>query len=81
MHTVSIARSIVETVKVYAEREGIKKVTKIGLAIGGYSCIEPSSISFCFDIVKKDTIVKDAVLDIKRAAGGDDIKVVYIEGE
>ncbi len=81
MHEISIAQGILDTVKEEAKKQGVKKVTKIGLEMGRFSTIEPSSLSFCFDMVKKDSLAEDAVLDIKKALSDNDMKVTYMEGE
>ncbi len=88
MHEVSLVQGVLDIVKEQAESNGLKKVKKIGIKIGGSSHIEPSSLSFCFDIVKKGTMADDAVLDIEKEPVrglceecGDDLKVVYLEGE
>ncbi len=67
MHELSVAQSILDIIKVHADRKGIEKVSRIGLKIGEFSCIEPSSLTFCFDVIKKDTLVAvDAVLDMEK---------------
>lgn len=83
MHEVSLVQGILDIVKEQTERSGLKKVKKIGIKIGGGSHLEPSSLSFCFDMVKKGTLADDAILDIEKesAPAIDDLMVTYIEGE
>ena len=66
MHELAIARSIVRIVEDHARREGIERVKKVCIRIGGFSCIEPSSLTFCFDIVKKGTVADRAFLEIDK---------------
>ncbi len=66
MHELSIAQSILDIVTRHAEREGVERVTRVGIRIGGLSCIEPSSLTFCFDIIKKGSPASSALLDIEK---------------
>ncbi|MBI5287100.1 MAG: hydrogenase maturation nickel metallochaperone HypA [Deltaproteobacteria bacterium] len=81
MHEISLAQGILDIVKKEAERNGLKRVSRIGIRIGDSSHMEPSSFSFCFDMIKKGTLAEDAVLDIEKGSTTDDLQVVYMEGD
>lgn len=66
MHELAIARSIIHIVEDHARREGVERVKKVCVRIGGFSCVEPSSLTFCFDIIKKDTVASNAFLEIDK---------------
>lgn len=65
MHELSITENVMNIVKETVEKEGAKRVFKVKLKVGEFSSIAPDSVSFYFDILKKDTILKDAVLEIE----------------
>lgn len=64
MHELALSRSIVELVTESAARENMRKVTRIVVEIGAGAAVEPSSLSFCFDIAARQTVAEGAVLVI-----------------
>lgn len=64
MHEVSIALSLLEIVEDKCRREGCQSVESVRVRIGKASGILPDSLAFAFEIVKKDTIARDAKLII-----------------
>ncbi len=66
MHELAIARSILRIVEDHARREGVARVKKVSVRIGGFSCVEPSSLTFCFDALKKGTVASAAFLEVDK---------------
>jgi len=66
MHEMSIAQSIVEIAKEYAERENAKMVTELDLAIGTLAGIEFESLEFALETCKNNTILQDAKININK---------------
>ena len=66
MHELSISRNIVEIATEHAQGQAI---ARIRLAVGELSCVMPEALHFCFDAVRRDTVLANAQLDIERVAG------------
>lgn len=49
-----------------AEKAKARKVVKVSLKIGDLAGIFPDSLSFCFDLLAKDTIAEGAALIIEK---------------
>jgi len=49
-----------------AKKAKARKVVKVSLKIGDLAGIFPDSLSFCFDLLAKDTIVEGALLTIEK---------------
>ena len=64
MHELSIAQSLLEIVNQEVAKHAISKVTTVKLKVGKLSAIEPTSLTFCFEILTKETIVEGAELVI-----------------
>jgi hydrogenase nickel incorporation protein HypA/HybF len=69
MHELSIAQSIVSTVENSFPEGFSKKVIAVHLSIGTLSGIEIDALTFSFDIIKKETFLKTAELDIDHIKG------------
>ncbi|KMT22239.1 hydrogenase maturation nickel metallochaperone HypA [Clostridium cylindrosporum] len=65
MHEVSMICSVIEMVEDIARENNIKKVTKVILKIGEFTCTLNSALNFAFQSIKKNTICSDAVLEIE----------------
>jgi hydrogenase nickel incorporation protein HypA/HybF len=69
MHELSIAQSIISTVE-HSLPEGFSKnVLSVQLSIGKLSGIEIDALKFAFDIIKKESLLKVAELDIEAIKG------------
>jgi hydrogenase nickel incorporation protein HypA/HybF len=69
MHELSIAQSIISTVENSLPEGFSKKVTSVQLNIGKLSGIEIDALKFAFDIIKKESLLKSAELDIEAVKG------------
>ncbi len=67
MHEMGIAMEIIDivTASIPKELEGAK-VERINLEVGRLSAIVSESLTFCFEIATKDTILADAKLNIEQ---------------
>ena len=64
MHEASIAISLLETVSAKCLQEGYSSIESVRLKVGKAAGILPDALLFAFDIVKKDTIAREAELVI-----------------
>lgn len=65
MHELSITQSLLEIVNQEVAKHAISKVTTVKLKIGKLRAIEPTSLTFCFELLSKDTPVQGAELVIE----------------
>lgn len=80
MHELSLARSVIETVRKEMARRPPARLTKIGLRIGEFAGIDDSSLRFCFEVLVRDTEFRSASLEIARSSR-DELDLSYLEME
>lgn len=68
MHEVGIALEIIKIVKKETEKADATVVKEVKIIIGEFTGIVKESLDFAFDIIKKETIAKDArfVVEIEK---------------
>jgi hydrogenase nickel incorporation protein HypA/HybF len=66
VHELSVMSSILDIVLEHANKNNAKKVMRINLRIGHLSDIIPEWAQNYFDMLSKDTIAENAVLDIEQ---------------
>lgn len=66
MHELSVAQNIVEIVKDYVPEKDLCKVNSVYLEVGDFSGIVSDSLLFCFDVIKTDTPLKNAKIEIEK---------------
>ena len=64
MHEYSIVDNIFRIVISTAEKEGLKKITKINLCIGKMRQVVPEIMQFAFNAIAIETVASGAVLEI-----------------
>jgi hydrogenase nickel incorporation protein HypA/HybF len=69
VHEMSIAESVLEIIEDKARTDGYAKVKTVWLEIGQLAGVETESLRFCFDVVTRDSVAKDARLEIIETAG------------
>jgi hydrogenase nickel incorporation protein HypA/HybF len=69
MHEISIAESVLQIIEDTARAEGYARVKVVWLEIGQLAGVETESLRFCFDVVARDSIARDARLEIIETAG------------
>lgn len=62
MHEMSIAQSVIDIVEEEMQKNNAKVLRSVRLNIGQMSAIVPDSLSFCFEIIIKDTPLDGARL-------------------
>lgn len=62
MHELSIAQNIVEIV---SQKAGLRRVSRVKIAIGKLSAVSPEALAFCFDECTRDTLLEKAQLEIE----------------
>ena len=65
MHEGAVCREIVNIVTEAAIENEIAKVYEIIISVGPYSCIHEGQLNFYFDVMKKDTIMEEAVIRLE----------------
>ncbi len=66
MHELSIAQSLVETIRETAAAHPGGRVRKVGIRVGDLSGVQPDALQFSFDIIIRGTDLEGAALDIER---------------
>ncbi|MGY5810262.1 hydrogenase maturation nickel metallochaperone HypA [Rhizobium sp. LEGMi198b] len=69
MHEMSLMESVIAIVCEMAQLNGASAVKSIRLDIGVLSHINPDSLLFCYEAVRRGTIAEHATLEITRIAG------------
>lgn len=64
MHELSITQGLLQIVLEEASKHSISKVSVVKLRIGQLTGVEPLSLSFCFELLTKDTLAEGADLQI-----------------
>ena len=62
MHELSIAQSLVEQIARILEAETADRVTRVDVAIGAFSGVEPDALELAFPVAAEDTPVAGARL-------------------
>ncbi|HBO38449.1 MAG TPA: hydrogenase maturation nickel metallochaperone HypA [Pasteurellaceae bacterium] len=62
MHEMSLCQNIMDIVERQCREHKVKKVTDLWLEIGALSCVEQSSLAFCFEISGKGTPMENCKL-------------------
>ena len=69
MHEMALAESILQIVEGAAAQQGFKRVTEVRLEIGALSGVEIDALSFCLDVVLKDSVAEGARLQLEKIPG------------
>ncbi|UKH20470.1 hydrogenase maturation nickel metallochaperone HypA [Actinobacillus pleuropneumoniae] len=62
MHEMSLCQNILQIIEKECQPQNVKQVTDLWLEIGALSCVEKSSLEFCFNTVCRDTIAEGCQL-------------------
>ncbi len=80
MHEMGIADSVIEAVRAEASRRPGSRVTRVGLRIGELAGVDRESLSFCFEVLVKDTELDRAALTIE-STPRDELEIAWLELE
>ncbi len=65
MHELGIANSVLEAVRMEAQRHSGTRVLKVGMRVGELAGVDPNALSFCFDSLVKGTELEPLALEIE----------------
>jgi hydrogenase nickel incorporation protein HypA/HybF len=65
MHELSIASSILETVRAEKGRRPGARILKVGVRVGEMAGVDPDALSFCFESLVKGTDLAPLALEIE----------------
>jgi hydrogenase nickel incorporation protein HypA/HybF len=80
MHELSIAEELLQIITKKALQVGIGKIERINLKIGQFSGVLPDALIFAFEMLTKDTVAQDAVVEIEQSEGSE-LQVLSFEGD
>jgi hydrogenase nickel incorporation protein HypA/HybF len=69
MHEMALAEGILQIVEDAAAKQGFKRVTEVRLEIGALSGVEVDALSFCLDVVLKDSVANGARIELEKMPG------------
>ena len=69
MHELAITEAVIDLINREAREKGFSKVLSISLRVGEYSGIIPECIREFFPIAARDSIAREAQLEIRRGGG------------
>jgi hydrogenase nickel incorporation protein HypA/HybF len=65
VHELSIAQSLLEIVQEEGQKHSLECVKVIRIQVGALAAVVPESLTFCFELVSKDTLAAGASLEIE----------------
>jgi hydrogenase nickel incorporation protein HypA/HybF len=69
MHEMSLAESILQIVEEAALAQGFNRVRELRLEIGALSGVESEALSFCLDVVLKNSVADGARVELETMPG------------
>jgi hydrogenase nickel incorporation protein HypA/HybF len=69
MHEMSLCEGVLDVIVTQSKEQGFNKVLRVFLEIGDLAGVEIASLKFCFDVVMRGSIAKDAELVIIKKQG------------
>jgi len=69
MHEYSVMSQIVELILAEAKKRDAEKVSRVAIEIGEYTFLGEEQLRFAFEVLTKDTIARDAAIDITTTKG------------
>jgi hydrogenase nickel incorporation protein HypA/HybF len=68
MHETDMTKALILTVKDWWESQPQKtEISKVHLTVGKFTCVEPVSLQFAFEVQTRNTFLEGAVLQIQEA--------------
>ncbi len=81
MHEYSIVQAMFEQIDRLAQTHGACSVRRIRVQIGEFAGVDPTLFQSAYEVYRIDTPCADALLQIERVAGGDDLILDQVELE
>lgn len=69
MHEMGIANSVLESVRIEAQRFPGRHICKVGVRIGELAGVDPGAMRFCFEALVRGTDLEPLELDVDYRAG------------
>ncbi len=69
MHELTICESLFQMVQQQQAARRFKRVHRVRLEVGRFSCLDPDALRYAFEIMSRGTILEHAVLDIDQPPG------------
>jgi hydrogenase nickel incorporation protein HypA/HybF len=69
MHEMSLAENVLQIIEEAARTDGFHRVRKVVLEIGQLAVVEAEAMRFCFDVVVRDSLADNAILEIVEVPG------------
>lgn len=69
MHEMSLAENVVQILEEQSRLQSFRKVKQVWLHIGQLSSVDADALSFCLDIVSRNTLAAGAIFNILHEAG------------
>ena len=64
MHEMSLCESLVEIMQQHARSQGFRQVKQVWVEVGACAGVEIPALSFCFDVVCRNTLAENCTLNI-----------------
>jgi len=68
MHEMSIAQSLLDIVLEESRKHDLASVRVVRLQIGAMAGVVPEALTFCFELLTRDTLASGALLEIETTA-------------
>ncbi len=65
LHELAIAESVIEIVTEEAGKHSLERINKVRIQVGELAAVVPESLTFCLDLLCRDTIAEGAVFEIE----------------
>ncbi|ANG93925.1 hydrogenase maturation nickel metallochaperone HypA [Enterobacteriaceae bacterium 155047] len=65
MHEITLCQRAIELIEQQATQHNAKRVTGVWLKVGAFSCVEASALTFCFELVCRDTLAEGCALHLE----------------
>jgi hydrogenase nickel incorporation protein HypA/HybF len=65
----ALCESVLGILQKEAVTHGFRRVKRVQLRVGAFSCAAPAALDFCFQVVARGTLAEGARLDIVRTPG------------
>ncbi len=81
MHEYSIVQAMFEQIDRLAQTHGACSVRRIRVQIGEFAGVDPTLFQSAYEVYRIETPCADALLQIDRVTGGDDLILEQVELE
>ncbi|MGB3494288.1 MAG: hydrogenase maturation nickel metallochaperone HypA [Elainellaceae cyanobacterium] len=66
MHETDMTKALILTVKDWWESQPDRPpIERVHLTVGNFTCVEPASLQFAFEVQTRDTFLQGAILEIR----------------